>query len=308
MHDPLTFLIHVYALCQQFCANRPAPPVRAGRKPLLSLPQVLALCVLAQWSQFSSERGFYRWAVTHLSERFCPLPAYSQFNRAVRKAQPELAALLSFTAQAGQSQAAYEILDSYGIATRSLKRRGDGWMPLVTVKGKCTRLGWFVGVKCFDAVAPDGTITGLALAPATVQEQPCTETFLWAREHQADRLSSVGKPAVSGIYLADKGFNGVERHLHWAGEYTVCLLCPPRQCDPNVWHPAWEQQHRKLRQIIETVHDKLLNTFRLARERPHTFTGLYARVCAKAALHNICIQLNRQVGRVPMAFADLIAW
>lgn len=308
MLDPFTFLTHVYALCQQFCANRPVPAVRAGRKATLSLPQVLALSVLAQWSQFSSERGFYRWAVTHLSERFCRLPAYSQFNRAVRKAQPELAALIGFTAQTGQSQAAYEILDSYGIATRDLKRRGEGWMPLVTCTSKCTRLGWYQGVKCFDAVTPDGTITGLALAPATVQEQPCTETFLWAREHQANRLSSVGKPCVSGIYLADKGFNGVERHLHWAGAYTVSLVVPPRICDPTVWLSVWQRQHKRLRQIIETVHDKLLHTFRLVAERPHTLTGLYARVCAKAALHNVCIQLNRQAGRPPMAFADLIAW
>ena len=67
-------------------------------------------------------------------------------------------------------------------------------------------------------------------------------------------------------------------------------------------------RHKQLRQIIETVHDKLLYTFRLERERPHQLSGLYARLCAKAALHNVCIRLNKQAGRSPMQFADLIAW
>jgi hypothetical protein len=33
-----------------------------------------------------------------------------------------------------------------------------------------------------------------------------------------------------------------------------------------------------LRQIIETIYDKLLNTFRLGRERPHDLTGFQARL------------------------------
>jgi len=150
----------------------------------------------------------------HLAGTFCPLPAYSQFNRALRRAQPDLAALLVYTAQTAQSQAAYEILDSYGVRTRRLGRRGDGWLALVGCKGKCTRRGWFYGCKVFDAVTPNGTITGLGLAPATVQEQPCTETLLWARQQQPPQLNSLGKPCAAGIYLADRGFNGVERHLH----------------------------------------------------------------------------------------------
>jgi hypothetical protein len=38
-----------------------------------------------------------------------------------------------------------------------------------------------------------------------------------------------------------------------------------------------------LHQIIETVNEKLLNTFRLARERPHALDGFQARLAAKVA-------------------------
>jgi len=63
-----------------------------------------------------------------------------------------------------------------------------------------------------------------------------------------------------------------------------------------------------VRQIVETVYDKLQNTFRLGRERPHDLSGFQARLAAKVALHNFCIWLNQQLGRERLAFADLLDW
>ena len=63
-----------------------------------------------------------------------------------------------------------------------------------------------------------------------------------------------------------------------------------------------------LRQIIETIYGKLLNTFRLARECPHVLDGFQARLAAKVALHNFCLRLNVQLGREPLAFAELLDW
>jgi len=56
------------------------------------------------------------------------------------------------------------------------------------------------------------------------------------------------------------------------------------------------------------VHDRLLNYFRLARERPHCIEGFQARLAAKVALHNFCIWLNREHGRPSLQFADLLGW
>jgi hypothetical protein len=53
-----------------------------------------------------------------------------------------------------------------------------------------------------------------------------------------------------------------------------------------------------IRQIVESVYDKLFNTFGLWRERPHELQGL----------HNFCIWLNDQLGRPRLAFADLLGW
>ena len=63
-----------------------------------------------------------------------------------------------------------------------------------------------------------------------------------------------------------------------------------------------------VRQIVETVYDKLCHTFRLDRERPHDLSGSRARLAAKIALHNFCIWLNEQLGRPLLAFTDLVDW
>ena len=63
-----------------------------------------------------------------------------------------------------------------------------------------------------------------------------------------------------------------------------------------------------IRQIVETVYDKLFHTWRLDRERPHDLSGFQARLAAKIALHNFCIWLHEQLGRPRLAFTDLVAW
>ena len=74
------------------------------------------------------------------------------------------------------------------------------------------------------------------------------------------------------------------------------------------WPKALRRWLASVRQIIETINDKLLNTFRLARERPHDLTGFQARLTAKVALHNFCIWFNLQLGCTPLAFAELLDW
>jgi len=63
-----------------------------------------------------------------------------------------------------------------------------------------------------------------------------------------------------------------------------------------------------VRQMVETVYEKLHHTFRLDRERSHDLSGFQARLAAKIALHNFCMWLNEQLGRPRLAFMDLVDW
>jgi hypothetical protein len=64
-----------------------------------------------------------------------------------------------------------------------------------------------------------------------------------------------------------------------------------------------------IRQIVESVFEKLHDTFGLRAERPHELSGgLRVRLEARVALHNCCIWLNEQLGRARLSFADLLGW
>ena len=86
------------------------------------------------------------------------------------------------------------------------------------------------------------------------------------------------------------------------------MLCPPRRRRAHLWPQALRRWFAGERQIVETVIARLGDTFRLARERPHSLDGLQARLAAKLALHNFCIWFNAQLGRPSLAFADLVDW
>ena len=57
----------------------------------------------------------------------------------------------------------------------------------------------------------------------------------------------------------------------------------------------------------ELIYDKLFNAFGLWQERPHELSGLRARLAARVALHNFCMWLNEQLGRVP-GWLSPICW
>jgi hypothetical protein len=80
--------------------------------------------------------------------------------------------------------------------------------------------------------------------------------------------------------------------------YGAGVVCPPKR---NGRKRRWPKRLRRwaasIRQIIESVYEKLHDTFGLRRERPHDMAGLRARLAARVALHNFCIWLNEQLGR-----------
>jgi hypothetical protein len=308
MIDVDTFLTTLYVMVDDFCKSKWGPESHCGPANSLTRGEVVTLAIFGQWSRFESERDFYRYAERRLRRAFPGLPDRSQFNRLMRQHQRAIEAFgLSLTERLGARYCLYEVLDSAGVAVRNLKRRGTGWLAGQVNIGYCGRLGWFEGFQMLLAVNPQGVITGFGAAPASTREIALTDTFLAARQHAPPRLLTVGKPAL-GPYLTDKGFRGRAAHQRWLDLYNAPFISPPYANARVRWSKALRRRVAGLRQIIETVFDKLLNTFRLNRERPHTLPGFLARVAAKVALHNFCIWLNQHLGRPALAFADLLSW
>jgi hypothetical protein len=304
-----TFLTTLYVMADDFSkTDLPPEPLHPGRQGALSRSEVITLAVFGQWGQFASERAFYRYAQRHLRSAFPILPNRAQFNRLLREHSTALA--LFFHHLVGllhARQVPYEALDGMGVATRNAKRRGAGWLPQLADIGWSNRLGWYEGFHILTAVNPHGVLTGFGFGSASTKDQLLAETFLAARAQPHPRLATVGQKAV-GPYLLDKGFEGAEWHTRWAHTYGAEVICPPKQDSRQVWPKRLRRWFASLRQIVETAHEKLLETFRLAHERPHDLSGFEARLSATMVLHNFCIWLNEQLGRPRLAFVDLIDW
>ena len=304
-----TFVTTVYVMVDDYCkAGQIHWPNTPGPAPSLPPSEVLSLVLVSRWSRFGSDRGFYRFANQHLRAAFPGLPEYSQFNRLMRASSQWLIGFSQSLGVTLQAQGCvYEALDTMGCATRNAKRRGAGWLAGEANIGYSYRLGWYEGLNVITSVTPDGFITGFGSAPASTKEQPYAETFLALRATRTRLLPEVGQPAW-GAYLTDNGFCGKANHQRWWQCYAAQVISPPQRSHPRPWSKAWRRWLASLRQIVETVHEKLLFTFRLERERPHHLQGFRTRLAASVALHNFCMWLNVQLARPKLAFADLIDW
>ena len=304
-----TFITTVYVMVDDYCkAQQIAWSKAPGPAASLTVSEIVSLVLLSRWNRFSSDRAFYRFADRYLRAAFPNLPDYSQFNRLMRASGRWLNSFNQFLVVTLHAQAcAYEALDTMGCATRNAKRRGQGWLAGEANIGYSNRLGWYEGLNVITSVTPTGFITGFGCAPASTKEQPYAETFLALRANGSLALPEVGQPA-QGAYLTDNGFCGKSNHLRWQQRYRAQVISPPQRSHPLSWPKAWRRWLASLRQIVETVHEKLLHTFRLERERPHLLQGFRVRLTASVTLHNFCIWLNIQLQRPKLAFADLIIW
>jgi hypothetical protein len=322
-----TFLTTLYVMVDDFCHTLPPEP-HPGPQAGLSRSEVLTLALFARFRRFASERDFYRFADRHLRSAFPKLPTRSWYNRLVRGVRPLLERLaVQAAAQLGAGASPFEALDRAPAPTRNVKRRGRGWLAGQADLGLSKRLGFFHGFGVLLSVHPEGAITGYGFGPASAKDQALAEVFFAARHRvgqgeapcaadpelpgeSAVCLDSAGRPAER-VYLADKGFQGPKTHARWRRLYGAEVIAPPQDRQVPAKHP-WPKGLRRvlagMRQIVETVVDKLEHAFGLLDERPHTLEGFAARLAARVALHNLCLRINRELGRPDLAFADLVAW
>jgi len=308
MLDVDPFLTTLYVTVDDFIKCQPATPPRPGPAAALAPSEVITLALFSQWRQFASERAFYRYAARHLRPAFPTLPDRSQFNRLLRAHHDGIVAFaLALGQQVSRPSAGYEVLDSMGVPVRNAKRRGRGWLAGHAALGWCNRVGWFMGCKLLTVVSRVGAITGFGMGPGNSGDHPLAETLLAARQHPSPRLPSAGH-TLDDCSIADTGFAGQHVRWRWLRTYGARVITQPDQIRPHRWPKALRRWLAALREIVETVHDRLLEVFRLEHERPHALRGLQARLAAKVGLHNFCCWLNLQQGRPPLAVADLVDW
>ena len=297
----------LYVMVDDFCQLRHVHEKHSpGPTASLQCSEVVTLAMFGQWGQFQSERAFYRYAEQHLRAAFPQLPDRTQFNRLLREHRDAITAFgLRLVERMRAQECPYEVLDSTAAVTRDAKRRGLGWRAWQADIGWSNRVGWYEGFHVLLSVTPMEVITGFGFGAASTHDQHLAATLFAARQHPSPHLLSAGKP-THGSYIADKVFAGERPRQRWQVQRQVDLVTPPHQRSKRIrWPKALRLWLAHLRQIIETVNGKLLNTLRLGRPRPHDLTGFQARLAAKVSLHNFCLWFNLHLGRAPLAEAQL---
>jgi hypothetical protein len=68
------------------------------------------------------------------------------------------------------------------------------------------------------AVNPVGVVTDFGFGSASITDQQVAETLFAVRCRPGRRLASVGR-ASQGTYIADKGFEDIDKHRRWLDRY-----------------------------------------------------------------------------------------
>jgi hypothetical protein len=345
-HDPATLLVALYCvvddLYREHFASR--KPVRPGRRPELSDSEVLTIALLAQWRQDRSERAFLAYARRHLRSYFPRLLHQSAFNRRARDLMGVLCALGPAIKQRasvalGLPPSTYEVLD--GVPVPLMRRCRGTRHRLFRDEAAIGRGGsdkeWYYGVKMLAAVDDHGFLGGFLAGPANTEERWLADAFFrWRLDPTlpgptADDLArvlgpthrrggqrrgptgplgprpGVGRPS-SGHTIGDLNYAGEAWNRHWRHDYGAGVLT--EAIFEGLDGPARRQLTRRLhslRQTVETTFAQLVSRFGLKFPRARTLWGLYTRLAAKVAAHNLSLYLNHLFGQPLLSACDPLA-
>ena len=301
-----TFVTYVYVMVDDYCKAHLAPDRHPGPGASLSRSEVITLAMIGQWFQFASERDFYETISEKLGSAFPCLPDRSQYNRQVRRHAAALGEVgIGLGRAVGEARPWYEAMDSVAAPVRNAKRRGCSWLDGRASLGWSNRLGWFFGFRVLTCCSPRGVLTGYGCAPGATNDRLLAETLFASRATPHPRLPNVGH-ATDSVYLADSNFAGAQWVPRWRTAYGVTVLASPQRDHPARWPRPLRRWVASHRQIIETVHDRLIHCCRLETDRAHTLPGFLATLAAKVALHNACCLINHRLGRPLLATRGLL--
>jgi hypothetical protein len=297
MMDLDSFLVSLYVQIDDWWkANHPSATRRPGRPALLSDSEVLTLAILAQWPRFRSERDFWRFASSHLRPYFPVLCSQGQLNRRVRALEPELRLLQgafaeelsqsqgAFAEELSQSSAVYRVMDTTLIRAivRVRASRKGLFAGQASFGGSASKTEWVYGFKVALVVDPEGVITAFGLAGAASDERPIGDALVASDRH--------------GVYLANKGFTGVEWERLWMEVYGALVAAAPKNNSHRAWSKADRRWASGKRQIIEGVIGQLKDFFSLEQHRAKTLGRLLTRLAAKVVAYTCAQRINDSLG------------
>ena len=269
----------------QIAPQRPA----VGIAPQLSDAELVTLAVLQALLGFTSEARWIRHAGAHLRHLFPYLPQQPGYNKRLRAAR---GLIRHCTRVLAASTSLWTddvwVVDSTPVEcarSRETVKRSDlaGWAQY----GYCaSHSRWFWGLRLHLVCTLHGLPVGFALAGAKADERQVLLDIL-ADGELAGRAGQV--------VIGDKGYYGRDFETALAAGFT--LLRPARKGEPG---PAGRQYFKPLRQVIESVNDRLKGQLDLERHGGRTVDGVTVRVLQRILALTAAIWHNDMTGQPVM--------
>jgi hypothetical protein len=269
-----------------------------GICPKLSDAELLTLCVLQALGGFVSDARFLRHARAHLLGAFPYLPNQPGYNKRVRKAIPQLKAMIRLLAR--DTDTFFDdlwVIDSTPVEcgrSRPTAKRSN--LAGYANYGYCaSHSRWFWGLRLHLICTPSGLPIAFALANAKTDEREVARDML-----EIDPHLLVRRPGQK--IMGDKGYASSEFEAFLA-DHGATLIRPARS---NEKGRANSPFLKPLRQLIESVNDTLKGQLDLERHGGRTDEGVFARVLQRLAALTAAIWHNSQTGQP--ALRSLIAY
>ena len=274
--------------------RRPA----VGICPKLSDAELLTLCVLQALGGFVSDARFLRHARAHLMDAFPYLPNQPGYNKRVRKAIPQLKAMIRLLACA--TDTFFDdlwVIDSTPVEcgrSRPTAKRSN--VAGFASYGYCaSHSRYFWGLRLHLICTPSGLPIAFALANAKADEREVARDMLEIEPHLlAGRAGQ--------MMMGDKGYASAEFEA-FLKDKGIVFIRPARANEKEREHGRFL---KPLRQIIESVNDTLKGQLDLERHGGRTDEGVFARVLQRLAALTAAIWHNSHTGRP--ALRSLIAY
>ena len=263
-----------------------------GLCPKLADAELLTLAVIQALLGFGSETRFLRHASVHLRHLFPYLPGQSGYNKRLRRAAPQLRAVIRLLAV--ESQSWFDdvwLVDSTPVEcgrSRETTKRSD--LAGYAGYGYCaSHSRYFWGLRLHLACTPAGLPVAFALTSAKDDEREVLRDLLEAEPGLLDHRHGQ-------LILADKGYRSRELET-FLSDQGATLIRPALSGEAP--RPG-AQFLKPLRQIIESINDTLKGQLDLEGHGGRTWTGVAARVLQRILALTTAIWHNEQLGQRPV--------
>ena len=291
------FIIFVYCVvCEHYRALTEHNKLRQrGFSPALTDEEVITIEICGEYFGFHEDKAIFRYFRKHYQSWFPELKNRTTFVRqAANLGIMKMLIQQRLASISGQAYDSCQTIDTLPLPvcvyTRS--QRDKCFKPEADYGYCAAKDMHYYGFKLGIRIARTGMITSSPLLPA--------------RPHDIQLLGDL-LDGFFGLILADKGFIDAYRQQVWSRKGVQIMTPSRKNMAANAIPDEFKPFFRRWRKKVETVISQLTERFAIERTRAKDLWHYQSRIARKILAHTVCVFINLQLGRPPLALEGLVS-